>query len=159
MNRSIKKYSYIVLLILLITFFGYYRDYIFVSINAHLKALTYDVDSPPLPAILSFMKDCEYNTIIKIKWVLTFLFMLIYLGISLLALKLIFNNRNYYYIAIGLYMSITLVAGVFMVMGFLIKSTAPTMYEFSRYIMGLAQSPLILMILIPAFKLSKQETK
>lgn len=158
MNSTIKKYSCLLLLILIITFFGYYRDYIFVSINAYLKALTHDVDSP-LPYTLSFMKHYEYNTIIQIKWVLTLLFTLIYLGISLLALKLIFNNRNYYYIAIGLYVGITLTAGVFTTIGFLIKSTAPTMYEFSRYIMGLAQSPLILMILIPAFKLSKQETK
>lgn len=158
MNSAIKKYSYIVLLILIITFFGYYRDFVFVSINAYLKALEYDVDAP-LPSILSFMKNPDYSEVSALKWVLTLLFTLIYLGISLLGLKLIFNNRNYYYITIGLYVAITVVAGTFMVIGFVIKSAAPSLYEFSRYMMGIAQSPLILMILIPAFKLSKKEAK
>ena len=58
---------------------------------------------------------------------------------------------------IGLYAFVTVIAGMFMITGYVIEGISEKMYEFARYLMGMAQSPIILMILIPAFKLSEQE--
>jgi hypothetical protein len=44
-----------------------------------------------------------------------------------------------------------------MLTGLVLSQFSGKMYEFARYFMGIAQSPLVLMILIPVFKISKKE--
>ena len=70
---------------------------------------------------------------------------------------MLFGNRNFFKITIWSYVAILLVSGILITIGYVFKGTTEKTYEFARYLMGLAQSPLILMILIPAFKLSEKE--
>ncbi len=135
---------------------GYYRDFVFKNINALLKALDYQIDYD-MPLSLHFLGNCTYTTLLNIKWGLTLLFGIIYLVISIITIQLLFNNKKQTHITIAVYIAITLVSALFICIGFIFKSTSETMYEFARYLMGMAQSPIILMILIPAFKLSEKE--
>jgi ABC-type Na+ efflux pump permease subunit len=58
---------------------------------------------------------------------------------------------------IGVYAVVMLLSGLFMILGAAFEGLSDRMYEFARYLMGMVQSPIILMIMIPAFKLSGSE--
>lgn len=156
MKLSAKKYGYLILIILALLLLGYYRDFIFRTINSMLQAMDYKADYTP-PVSMKFLKGCSYDALTNLKWLLTLVFSLVYLLLALITMKILFNNRKYRNMTIGVYLAILLVSGIFMLCGLLFESTSARMYEFSRYLMGMAQSPIILMILIPAFKLSGQE--
>lgn len=135
---------------------GYLRDSVFKTINALLRAWDLDQDyfTPPF---LNFMENLQYDTLVNLKWVLTLLFSILYLLISLTTIKFLFSNRTFFKITIWSYLAILIVSCVLITFGYVFKGTTEKTYEFARYLMGLAQSPLILMILIPAFKLSEKE--
>lgn len=135
---------------------GYLRDSVFKTINALLEAWDLDQDYF-LPPFLSFLENYEYETLENLKWLLTLLFSLLYLIITILSIKLIFNNPKYIKIAVFTYIGIVLISGIFILAGLVFHSTSLKMYEFARYLMGMAQSPIILMILIPALKLLEKE--
>lgn len=155
-NTIISRNISLIILALAIIFSGYLRDSIFKSMNALLRAWDLDQDYY-LPRFLSFLENYEYNTIVNLKWLLTVLFSIVYLIFSILAIKLLFNDRKYFKITFFTYIGIMIVSGLFITTGFMFESTAEKMYEFARYLMGMAQSPIVLMILIPAFKLSEKE--
>ncbi|CAN5519616.1 hypothetical protein BH10BAC1_BH10BAC1_12520 [soil metagenome] len=147
----------LVFMAILIIGSGYLRDSIFKSMNALLRAWDLNQDYY-LPRFLSFMENYEYETIVNLKWVLTVLFSILYLLFALIAIKLVFNNRNYLKITFYTYIGIIILSGIFISIGFIAKGSAEKMYEFARYLMGFAQSPIVLMVLIPAFKLSEKES-
>ena len=154
MKRS-KTYVYATMIVLLLLLTGFIRDFTFKSINALLKARDNEIPYH-LHASLSFMEKYEYATLVDIKWVLTLLFTGIYLLIALLAIKLFFQNRMYMWVLTVAYIGITLLSGILMAAGYFFGITGK-MYEFARYLMGIAQSPVILMILIPLLKLREKE--
>ena len=65
--------------------------------------------------------------------------------------------KKYIRITFAVYIAIILISALFIGFGLLFKNSSETMYEFARYLMGMAQSPIILMVLIPALKLSEKE--
>lgn len=156
MKSTIRKYTILSFSIILILVLGYYRDFIFKGINAIVQAKELSV-SYTAPSSLQFIQAYSISFLLKIKWTLTFLFSLGYLGISLFTIQNIFHNPKFNKITLATYLITGLVSGLFMATGFIFTGISDKMYEFSRYLMGMAQSPIILMILIPAFKLSSQE--
>jgi len=154
--KSIKKIFFLFLIACVLLFFGYYRDFVFKNINALLKARDYEV-SYALPSSLQFIEQYSYNTLLSLKWLLTLLFSIVYWGISTITIYLLFKNKRYNRITSFLYLAVIFLSGIFIATGFLFQSSAETMYEFARYLMGMAQSPIILMILIPAFKLAEKD--
>jgi hypothetical protein len=156
MKRSTKQSILLLLIVCVLLLLGYYRDFVFKTINAVLQAKEYDAlfTSPPT---LQFLDHYSAGGLMKLKWALTLLFTLVYLGITLFTIKIVFDKRKYNRLTIGVYIVIMLLSGILMLMGYAFDGLAERMYEPARYLMGLAQSPVILMILIPAFKLSGQE--
>jgi hypothetical protein len=110
-----------------------------------------------MPAALRFLEEMEYESIIKIKWVLTILFTLLFLALTLIAVKMVFPEKKFLRYTVISYLVILCVAAILMMTGIVFPAASAKCYEFSRYLMGFAQSPLVLMILIPAFKLSSSE--
>lgn len=156
MKRSAKKYILLILVVCAILLLGYYRDFVFKTINALLQAMDYNATFT-LPTSLKFLDHLTYGGLIKLKWVLTLLFTMVYLGVSLFTIKLIFDRKIFNRITIAVYAVVVLLSGLLMLAGYVFSGLSGTMYEPARYLMDLAQSPVILMILIPAFKLSGQE--
>lgn len=150
-----KKICLLVIVCFLL-FLGYCRDFIFKTLNALQKTLDMNVSYSTPPA-LSFLENYEYNTLTNIKWVLTFLFCIVYLALSVLTIQLLFHNRKYKIIIVAIYVALTVFSGILTGVGRMFPDTSVTMYEFARYIMGMLQSPVILMILVPIFKLSEKE--
>ncbi len=155
MNRS-KKNGTLFLILALVLFLSFYRDYVFRSINALLQAWDYDMDYPIHPS-LSFLKNYDYDTVTNLKWVLTIVFSGLFLIILLLVLKILFNNKKYRTISIFLYATIMVISAIFMGIGYFFENTSERMYELSRFLMGLEQSPFMMMILIPIFMFAEKE--
>ncbi len=151
-----KKNLLLSLIILILLILGYYRDFLFKQINAMLKAWDFEMDYA-MPFPWRFLENYYYDTIVNFKWLLTIAFTILFLIVSLLAVQLIFRNRKYLYITIASYSAITAASALFVLFGLLVEGGSERMYELARFLMGMAQSPVILMILIPAFKLSARE--
>lgn len=155
--KSLKKTIKIVLVSCFIIIMGYSRDFVFKNMNALIQSHELNL-SFSMPSPLSFFDGFEYSSLIKIKWVLTVVFTVIYLLISLIAIKVFFRNKKFIRITVGVYIALTLVSAIFMTTGYFFHGISNNMYSISRYLMGMAQSPLVLMILIPAFKISERES-
>ena len=153
---SLKKISLIIVTAITAVLLGFLRDSVFKSINALLRAWDLDQDFF-LPKYLSFLENYEYNTLVNIKWLLTLLFSFLFLFLSIFALKLLFNSKKHIKITIFTYFGIIGLSTIFILIGLVWPGQSEKMYEFARFLMGMAQSPIILMILIPAFKLSEKE--
>lgn len=151
-----RKYLYLGLIIVAILFLGFFREMIFKNINALLQAWDAEMEYP-MPAFLKFTESLDYGTVVNLKWLLTLLFSLAYLIISLITVKILFHTSKFTRITIAAYAGIIVLSALFMLAGFLFKSDSEKMYEFARYLMGMAQSPIILMILIPLFKVAEKE--
>jgi hypothetical protein len=154
--QRIKTLLFYLLIIALLLATGFYRDFVFKSINALLQAWDSNMDYY-MPPSLCFFENYEYDTIVNIKWLLTFIFSLAYFLISFIAIRFIFRNRKFTLITCWAYLGILLLSGIFMLTGMIFKTSTEKMYEFARYFMGMAQSPLVLMILVPVFKLAEKE--
>lgn len=154
--KTIKRNIFIILITCILLSLGYYRDFVFVNINALLKARDFRMDYS-MPSSLEFFNNYGYNTLVKIKWLLTLLFSGFYLILSSFAISLLFNNKKYLNITIAVYIIVTIVSGLFIASGLIFETIGSKMYDFSRYLMGMLQSPIILMILIPTFKLLGNE--
>ncbi len=154
--NKIKFGFYVSCIIALLILSGYLRDTVFKTINALLRAWDLDQDYF-LPPFLSFLENYQYETLENLKWLLTLIFSLLYLILTIFSIKLFLKSSKYIKIAIFTYLGIIVISGVFILIGLCFNSIAQKMYEFARYLMGMAQSPIILMILIPAFKLLEKE--
>lgn len=117
-------------LILLILSLGFVRDSIFVSLNTLIQS----------------GQDTS-GKITLLKWVLTFVFCGLYLVNTCALLLAVFQNRKYAFIAAGTYLLLLSVAGIAGGAGSLLFSFEKS-YSFIRTIMGIAQSPLVAMIVL-----------
>ena len=133
------KYFLLTLLVVFTIFIGFLRDFIFVSINA----------------IIESGKDNSH--LAEWKWVLTLVFCMIYTILSCAYIYLLFYSRKYVLIAILVHLLFILVAIALTIVCMPFFSF-PKIYPFVRTLLGVVQSPIIIMILIPSFLLGKQSS-
>jgi len=110
-----------------------------------------------MPTHLSFFEQLEYTTVMNLKWFFTLFFTFLFYVISHLAINYQFSNKNYNRITFYLFAGLTVLSALFIGIGILSSALSERMYEFARFLMGLAQSPLVLMVLIPAFLLAEKD--
>jgi hypothetical protein len=150
MNRKIK----ITLLILLLMALGFFRENLFVNINSVLYNKWYN-EIHPVVWYVSFLGNFSYKTIYIAKWFITPLFALIYWFAQKQLLLSIFNEKKIIKWLSVLYLSLFLLAGIFFVAGWALGDVYKG-YTLSRLFMGLLESPVACMILIPTAYLYKQ---
>jgi hypothetical protein len=150
MNRKIK----IALFILLLMALGFFRDNLFVNVNNLLYNKFYNKNASVI-WYLSFLSNVSYQTMYAAKWFITPLFTLMFWFIQRQFLWVIFNEKKVTNWLSVLYLSLFLLAGIFFVAGWALGDINKG-YVFSRLFMGLLQSPVACMILIPTAYLYKQ---
>lgn len=119
-------------IIVLTVFLGFFRDHIFVSLNK----------------VIESGNDTE-GELSHLKWVLTALFSLLYLIDACILLFVLFENKKYIWLAIFSYALLFLIAITSVVLGSFFSSF-DEVYPFVRTIMGVAQSPIVMMVLAAA---------
>jgi len=149
------KYFFLSLLVIILIITGFFRDYVFIGINSFIKYFYYPDATNQLPKGFSIIKESSYTQLISLKWILTILFTLWYLLLVLGCIKLIFKEKKFLHWTIYVYSSIFILSFLFY-FGFSIAHQPELGYRISRVFMGFLQSPFVLMLLIPAFKISKK---
>ena len=151
MKRKIKICAFVLILLAL----GFFRETLFVNVNSALYDKLYGENNHYVVGFLSFVNSFSYKTIYIAKWFITPFFMFLYWFIQRSFLFFLFNEKRITQWLSILYLSLFLLAGVFFIAGWAFGKINEG-YTFSRLFMGLLQSPIPCMILIPAMYLYRQ---
>lgn len=152
-NRRPGKGFIIFLILVFLILLGLFRIYLFVNINNQLKE---NLHAPTFlyKNQIELIRHLDSGRLVILKWALTIVFTLVYLGISCWTVKWFFHEWIFVRITLVVFFLMVLISFFVMMLGYFYPGIAGEAYQFSRYLMGIAQSPLVLMILIPLFKVS-----
>ena len=156
MSKLKQAVKYIIF-IALFAALGFSREFLFVNINTQLYKLYYGHSSLPLPDSLNFLADVEYSRLYYSKFGLTIAFYLAYLGVSLLAIKLTVNDKKITKWVIYIYLLLLILAGLSMLYNYIANNQLDgDEYTFSRWLLGIAQSPLVAFFMIASAALYRK---
>lgn len=150
MKQAIKYTLFIILFAVL----GFSREFLFVNINNQLYKLYYHQSDILLPKILAFLSSFDYSTLYYSKYFLTVFFFFAYICVSFFAVKLICSDKKFSRLIIYIYSLLLLLAGLTMIYNYFINnSLSGDEYTFSRWLMGIAQSPLVAFFVLASHSL------
>jgi hypothetical protein len=155
------KFKESLLIFVLIVFFialGFFRDAIFMNINSQLYKLYFKNYEFSLPDWLSIFNSWPYMKLYYFKYVLTALFVTLYFFLSLISVRAFsgnFKNSKWVFYAYGIVLALSLIT----YLGGYFMNNFPKGFLFTRNLLGLLQSPFIVMVIIPALKLEKSSLK
>lgn len=136
---------------------GYIRETVFVVINSVLNNIGFPYNksyvTPP-----AFLYEMSSSEILTLKWGLTLGFALLFLAATSFIIYRYFKTFGYVKITIVLYTSIALLAGLSMLVGYIINDYENT-YPLARFLMGLLQYPLFSVVLFVLFFYSHNSAK
>jgi len=125
-----RKIIFLSLLAIAIVVLGFFREHVFVGINRdNISAI-----------------GSSYSGLSK--WILTFVFIIIFLLATFLFLYLLFESRRYALLSVYVYLFLLGVSAIVSLAG-MAFSSFENVYPFVRALAGIMQSPLVLVILIP----------
>jgi len=135
---------------------GFTIEFIFVHINSRLYSLYYHHNDYLLPTSLSLLSDFSYDELYYIKYPLTIVCFLAYYFTSFYTVKVICKDEKNAYWVFYIYLILLVLSGVSVSLGYLINNQLDgDSYTFSRWLMGVAQSPLVAFFMIASKKLYK----
>ena len=157
MNLRLKNTLVICTAIFFFVAIGFFREHLFVSINYQISKLYYnDSFEWRLPSDLKFLENFSYSQLYYGKWVLTFIFCVLYFIPTFLIVRKYFPSKIFSQITIYSHLIVFCLGGFFYLLG-LITSDMERWYDFSRNFLGFLQSPWMLIILFPSFLILKKE--
>ncbi len=155
------KYLLFFLFGLVFIFFGSYREYFFISINNIMTIKYYGKPtSMAVPNSLMFIYNLDYKTIYYLKYPLTILSFLLFYGLSFWCLKSLTNDKNLLKWLTYSYLVLLLLSTISMLWAYFVKvKLQDDEYTFSRWLMGIAQSPLLVLFFLASSKLMEKKDK
>lgn len=133
---------------------GFLREFIFVNTNSILYSKFYN-ENYPVHSFFNFFKDKSYNFIYISKWFLTFLFILMYFYSQVLTAKFLLKEnilRKWFFF---FYLFLVILSVITFAVGWLAGNLNQG-YIFSRLFLGILQSPLPIMFLLPVYFFTKK---
>ena len=138
----------------LFAFLGFSREFIFVNINSQLFSLYYHHSTYSFPNSLSMLNNWSYSSLYFLKYPLTFLYFIAYLLTSFFAVQVICGSKKNAKWVIYIYALLLVLSGISMAYNYIINNQwSGNEYSFSRWLMGIAQSPLVAFFTIASSKL------
>lgn len=142
------------LFISIFAFLGFTREFVFVNLNSRLYSLFYNHNDYLLPNSLSYFNQFDYNTLYYIKYPLTVLYFLAYFFTSYFTIKQFCQNKKITLWVIYIYVLLLVLASISMTYNYFInEQLGGDEYTFSRWLMGIAQSPLVAFFILASSKL------
>ena len=139
---------------MLFAILGFSREFIFVNVNAQLFDVFYGHTDFKLPNNLSYFASMSYNKLYYLKYILTLLYYIVYFVVTYFAVKIICVDKKYTRLIIYIYALLLLLSVISMSYNYIFNSNLDgNEYTFSRWLMGIAQSPLVAFFMIAANKL------
>lgn len=156
-NKTIIIY---IITLVLFAVLGFSREFLFVNINNQLYKLYYGHSNIPLPESLSFINGISYIHLFYGKYALTIFYFTLYLGVSYVSVKKITNDKKISDWIVYIYALLLILSAITMLYNYFVnKSVSGDEYTFSRWLMGIAQSPLVAFFIIASYKLHKTINK
>ena len=150
MKNSLKYIFFISIFALL----GFSREFLFVNTNNQLYKLYYHDEDIKIPESLEFITHFQYSTLYYLKYLFTIIYFLAYLLTSYFAIKHICRNKKNTQWVIYIYAILLVLSGISMAYNYLINNQLNgDEYTFSRWLMGIGQSPLVAFFIIASSKL------
>ncbi len=133
-----------VLFFSLFAILGFSREFLFVNINNQLYKLYYHNNDIIIPESLHFLSNFDYETMYYLKYPLTILCFILYFLVSFYSVKNICDNKKITRWIVYIYALLLILASITMAYNYIIKDQlSGDEYTFSRWLMGIAQSPLV----------------
>lgn len=151
MTRNVRRII-VFLLVVGMILLGAFRDFVFVNINAQLYHLLKNTPFSKAHSSFDFLEGIDYWTIYYWKFALTGIFTVLYLVITWLIIKVLFNNRNFQKYTVYLFASVVAISMLLFGLGYLFGD-GHFGYEVARQFMDVVQSPIAVMVLVPIFML------
>lgn len=157
------KPKFVIVFLLLFAVFGYMRERFFEYMNILLAGKYRGTDefTPlhlKLPWIMSPLNNFEYATLYYSKYVFTVLWCVVFYLISFFAIKRMADKKLIKILTYS-YLLLLLLAGISMILGYMVnQNLLNDEYTLSRWLLGIAQSPIICLILLAASKLLNDKT-
>lgn len=149
-----KRAYYYFLFLVLFAILGFSREFLFVNINDRLYQLYYGHEDSLLPNSLTFLKNYNYSTIYYSKFGLTILYFLAYLLATYYAVKQITEDLLFSKWVIYIFVIVLVLAGIITLYNYFINQQLNgDEYTYSRWLMGIVQSPLVAFFMIASHKL------
>jgi hypothetical protein len=157
MNRS--KLKWLILFLLLFGVLGYIRENFFVHINNILYIKYYNRPGVEVPAVMQPFERFSYNTLYYAKYPFTLLWTAIFFLASYFAVNKLTGNPFLVRVLVISYAIMIGLAGLSIIYSFLAHGRPETSeYTFSRWLLGIAQSPLVCLVLLAGSRLLKTES-
>ena len=149
------KTKWFIAFVLLFAFLGFAREFFFVHLNIIMFEKYYHRTSEaPFPEIMNLFRSFSYNTLYYSKYAYTALWTLIYFLVNFYALKKLTQTDLLLRILKYAYLVMIVIAAISMTYGYIIYDRLQDdEYTLSRWLIGIAQSPIICLILLASEKL------
>lgn len=145
-----KKIVWLFFLLLLFVC-SYSREVIFRSINALMSGEQFFYAKT---TEITFLKDWSFAELNRLKYFLTLAYSVLFIGLTLLGLKVTFKQPLPFQISVGIY-ALVIIAALFLILFALTFSSFTAMYPFLRDLVGLIHNPILFLFMsITTFSLN-----
>lgn len=145
MSKSVRRIV-VVLLVLTYIGLGFFREFVFLNINEQMRVTYYKVGDSHVSPILSGLQHFSYAELYYGKWPLTLLFAVAFAALAASIVRVALQTRTYsrwIWIAYG---SVFLLGALVFLVGNMLGNAAIT-YDLARFLAGMVESPLLLLML------------
>jgi len=136
---------------------GFLRDFLFVNLNYQAsKTYYHTINDYRISESIRFLESWSYTKLYYTKWALTILFSSCYALLTLYSIHLVFKSKFYNKLTMYTYLTLLILSFIAFGVGYLSDNLTKG-YSIARQMMGWLQSPIILMLLMPALLLNKNK--
>lgn len=150
-----RKTLYWILFLVVLFIVSYYREVIFMSINAVLNGEKFFyAKTMRIEPLFNY----SVSKLVHLKYILTVFFSALFTSLTTIGLKMSFKTKTLYMVSIGIY----IILYVILILTFLISlwlSRFEAFYPFMRIVIGMIHNPLIYIFLsIAGFSINTMNT-
>ena len=146
LTKNKKKLLFGSILIVLVIYLGFVRDSLFININYIIDELYFNQEVFHYHTMYRFLVPLGVEGLMRLKWILTFVFMLLNYGLSLLILKqLLLDSGKVMKLLSWGYVVLFVISGILFILSKLL-GFSELGYTLARRFMGVLQSPVPLML-------------
>jgi len=132
-------------------FLGFSKEFLFVNINNQLYKTYYKNNDILISKSLTFLSKYSYETLYYFKYPLTILYFSVYFMVSFYSVKIICDNKKITMWIVYIYSLLFILSCITMLYNYIINNQlSGEEYTFSRWLMGIAESPLVAFFTISA---------
>lgn len=153
------KVSRLIFFLLLFGCLGYFREFFFVNLNNIMFRKYYNHTDLPIPSIMLVFDSFSYKTLYFSKYIYTLVWIAIFFFANYMAIKTLSQQKILLRFLTYSYLILLSLAAIAMLYGYFINQRLQDdEYTISRWLLGIAQSPIICLILIASEKLYPKST-